>query len=100
MVLDQENTRRLAAELGAVKTYGHFINGQWLDGHSGETIELTNPATRKTLAHIQSGDAVDVDLPQPPTERTANTKRNGVRATFISHVPWLTPKTPGLRRRL
>ena len=62
MVLELENTKRLAAELGAVKTYGHFINGQWLDGHSGETIELTNPATRKTLAYIQAGDAVDVDL--------------------------------------
>jgi aldehyde dehydrogenase len=62
MVLELENTKRLAAELGAVKTYGHFINGVWLDGHSGETIELTNPATRKTLAYIQAGDAVDVDL--------------------------------------
>lgn len=62
MVLELENTKRLAAELGAVRTYGHFINGQWLDGHSGETIELTNPATRKTLAYIQAGDAVDVDL--------------------------------------
>jgi acyl-CoA reductase-like NAD-dependent aldehyde dehydrogenase len=40
----------------------NFINGHWLDGHSGETIELTNPATRKTLAYIQAGDAVDVDL--------------------------------------
>src|SRR6202789_4656886 len=62
MVLELENTKRLAAELSAVKTYGHFINGQWLDGHSGETIELTNPATRKTLAYIQAGDAVDVAL--------------------------------------
>jgi acyl-CoA reductase-like NAD-dependent aldehyde dehydrogenase len=62
MVLELENTKRLAAELGAVKTHGHFINGQWLDGHSGKTIELTNPATRKTLAYIQAGDAVDVDL--------------------------------------
>lgn len=62
MVLELENTKRLAVELSAVKTYGHFINGQWLDGHSGETIELTNPATRKTLAYIQAGDAVDVDL--------------------------------------
>ena len=32
MVLELDNTKRLAAELGAVKTYGHFINGQWLDG--------------------------------------------------------------------
>jgi acyl-CoA reductase-like NAD-dependent aldehyde dehydrogenase len=55
------NTKALAAQLSVVKTYGHFINGQWVDSHSGETIELSNPATRKTLAYIQSGDAVDVN---------------------------------------
>src|SRR3984885_6956263 len=61
MTLQLQDTRRLAAELGTVKNYGHFINGHWVDGHSGKTIELMNPATRKTLAYIQAGDAVDVD---------------------------------------
>ncbi|MBB3228216.1 acyl-CoA reductase-like NAD-dependent aldehyde dehydrogenase [Luteibacter sp. Sphag1AF] len=61
MQLDLGTSKALAAKLSAVKTYGHFINGKWVDGHSGQTIELTNPATRQTLAHIQSGDAVDVD---------------------------------------
>jgi len=62
VVLRLEDTKWLAEELGVVKTYGHFINGHWLDGHGGETIELANPATRKTLAYIQAGDTVDVDL--------------------------------------
>jgi acyl-CoA reductase-like NAD-dependent aldehyde dehydrogenase len=62
VVLRLEDTKWLAEELGVVKTYGQFINGHWLDGHRGETIELANPATRKTLAYIQAGDTVDVDL--------------------------------------
>jgi hypothetical protein len=56
MILELENTKRLAAELGAVETYGHFINGQWLDGHSGETIELTNPATVAGSTYSMSPD--------------------------------------------
>ena len=51
----------LAARLGEPKTYGHFINGEWVGGDSGETIALTNPATRQTLGHIQAGNAADVD---------------------------------------
>jgi acyl-CoA reductase-like NAD-dependent aldehyde dehydrogenase len=57
--IEFNETRQLAKRLSEVKTYGHFIDGQWVEGHSGETIALSNPATRQTLAHIQSGDAVD-----------------------------------------
>ena len=53
--------KSVAEQFGKVKTYGHFIGGKWTDSHSGKTIELSNPATRKKLALIQSGDAVDVD---------------------------------------
>jgi hypothetical protein len=35
MAIELENAERLASELSAVKTYGHFINGHWVDGHSG-----------------------------------------------------------------
>jgi aldehyde dehydrogenase len=56
-----EDTKALADRLAIVKTYGHFINGEWVDGQSGETIELSNPATRKPLAYIQAGNAIDVD---------------------------------------
>ena len=56
-----EQSRQAAETLGAAGTYGHFINGEWVDGNSGETIALFNPATRKSVGAIQSGDAVDVD---------------------------------------
>jgi phenylacetaldehyde dehydrogenase len=55
------NTNEIAARLSKVKTHGHFIDGVWVEGHSGETIELTKPVTRQMLAHIQSGDTIDVD---------------------------------------
>jgi acyl-CoA reductase-like NAD-dependent aldehyde dehydrogenase len=61
MSLTYESSLQLAKRLGAVNTYGHFINGEWVDGHSGKQIELWNPANRQILAHIQAGDAIDVD---------------------------------------
>src|SRR5258705_367811 len=56
-----ENSKALAQRIGQIRTFGHFIAGQWVEGNSGETIELYNPATRQILAHIQSGNAEDVD---------------------------------------
>jgi len=41
------------------KDYGHFINGEWVGGASGEKIPLLNPATGETLCHIQSGNGQD-----------------------------------------
>jgi aldehyde dehydrogenase len=61
MKLELEQARQVAQRLSVVKTYGHFIDGQWTEGASGETIVMTNPATRQVLAHIQSGNAADVD---------------------------------------
>jgi len=61
MSLTYEASSQLASTLGEVKTYGHFINGEWVDGHSGKEIELWNPANRQLLGYIQAGDAVDVD---------------------------------------
>jgi aldehyde dehydrogenase len=62
MTLTRETTAQLAHDLSStVKTYGHFINGQWVESHSDETIDLANPATGALLARIQTGDAVDVD---------------------------------------
>jgi aldehyde dehydrogenase len=40
--------------------YGHFINGEWVAGASGETIAQINPATGKALSLIQSGTKDDV----------------------------------------
>ena len=39
--------------------YGHFINGKWEGGASGEKIGLYNPATGELLSNIQSGNAAD-----------------------------------------
>lgn len=51
----------LAQNCARFQTFGLFIDNEWIDGNSGETIDLLNPATRQTLAAIQAGDSVDVD---------------------------------------
>ncbi len=56
-----EKSKTLAQRMGQVRRFGHFIGGEWVEGSSGETIELSNPANRETLAHIQSGNVKDVD---------------------------------------
>lgn len=61
MELTIERTREAAAKLSVVRTFGHFIGGEWIEGASGETIPLENPATRQVLAHIQAGNAKDVN---------------------------------------
>jgi aldehyde dehydrogenase len=40
--------------------YGLFINGEWLSGATGKTIEQFNPATGEVLGRIQAGSAPDV----------------------------------------
>lgn len=40
--------------------YGHFINGEWVTGSSGETIDLMNPTNGQVLSKIASGNAQDV----------------------------------------
>ncbi len=44
-----------------LESYGHFIDGAWVGGDSGETIAVANPATGEILSHIQAGNARDVD---------------------------------------
>lgn len=60
MEITLERGQSVAALFSAQPTYGHFINGELVGGDSGRTIALSNPATRDVLAHIQSGNAVDV----------------------------------------
>jgi 1-pyrroline dehydrogenase len=38
-----------------------FINGDWTDAASGETLAVINPATEEEIAQVQRGDASDVD---------------------------------------
>lgn len=56
-----QDTKILAGRIGEVRTHGHFIGGEWEEGHNGQTIELSNPSTGKVLGYIQSGDEFDVD---------------------------------------
>ncbi len=44
-----------------VKTYQQFINGEWVDSASGETIDVENPADEQVIAKVQASGAEDVD---------------------------------------
>ncbi|MBU8681431.1 aldehyde dehydrogenase (NAD+) [Staphylococcus saprophyticus] len=43
------------------ENYGLFINGEFVKGHSDETLEVKNPATGETLSHIAKANEKDVD---------------------------------------
>ncbi len=38
-----------------------FIDGDWTDAASGETVAVVNPATEEEIAQVPRGDAADVD---------------------------------------
>ncbi|MGV3244477.1 aldehyde dehydrogenase family protein [Staphylococcus sp. 11261D007BR] len=38
-----------------------YINGEWIDSASGETMEVINPATEEVIGHIAKGNKEDVD---------------------------------------
>lgn len=43
------------------ENYGLFINGEFVKGHSDETLEVKNPATGETSSHITKANEKDVD---------------------------------------
>ncbi|MDW5472673.1 aldehyde dehydrogenase family protein [Staphylococcus equorum] len=43
------------------ENYGLFINGEFVKGHSDETLEVKNPATGETLSHITKANEKDID---------------------------------------
>src|ERR671915_477750 len=45
----------------AVKQQRMFIGGAWVDSASGETQEITSPATGEVLADVPKASAEDVD---------------------------------------
>jgi betaine-aldehyde dehydrogenase len=47
--------------LERVKTHQQFINGEWVDSATGETIAVENPADGQVIAHVQASGAEDVD---------------------------------------
>ncbi|AKQ42947.1 aldehyde dehydrogenase (acceptor) [Aurantiacibacter atlanticus] len=48
-------------EYGIKSEYGHYIGGEWIQGDSGKTIDLINPANGKVLTKIQAGNAKDIE---------------------------------------
>jgi len=38
-----------------------YVNGKWMDGSTGETTDVVNPATEAVLSKIAAGSAQDVD---------------------------------------
>ena len=43
------------------KTHKLFINNEWVEPHSGKTLDVVNPATGKVFAKAAAGDAADID---------------------------------------
>ena len=39
-----------------------YINGEWVDSHSSETIEVMNPSDDSVLGVITAGNSDDVDM--------------------------------------
>lgn len=62
------------------RSYGMFIDNQWVDAESGETIESINPATGEVLTRIPSGTAADVDRAVQAAQRAFA----GWRATTVT----------------
>ncbi len=42
-----------------MKTYQQFIDGKWVDSHSGKTDIVINPANEEPVGIVQDGDAAD-----------------------------------------
>jgi 1-pyrroline dehydrogenase len=45
----------------AAASYQNFIGGEWVDAVERETMDVINPATGETIAHVPRGTAADVD---------------------------------------
>ncbi len=56
-------------------SYGLFIDNQWVEGQSGETIDNLNPATGEFLTRIPNATAADVDRAVQAASRAFNTWR-------------------------
>jgi hypothetical protein len=54
------------------KSYGLFIDGDWVDGH-GQSFSTISPATEKKIATIASADAADVDRAVAAARRAYDT---------------------------
>ena len=71
-------------------SYGLFINGEFVDGKSGETRKTVNPATEEVLADVAEADEADVDAAVTAArgayERTWSTMRGADRAKYLYRI--------------
>ena len=47
--------------MGTVMEYKMFIDGQWVDSESGETMDIINPATQEVVARVPLAGPADVE---------------------------------------
>ena len=52
-----------------------FIDGQWCDGASGQTLPIANPATGTTIAKLARAEKADLDRALDAAERGFKTWR-------------------------
>ena len=45
----------------SVKTYGHFINGEWVDSKSAKTFPVYDPSTEEAIAQVPDATSDDVN---------------------------------------
>ena len=72
-------------------SYGLFINGEFVDGKSGETRKTVNPATEEVLAEVAEAGEADVDRrrrppPGGPSTRTWAPMRGADRAKYLYRI--------------
>lgn len=67
--------------------FGHFIDGKWQESVSGQTIDLSNPATGEIVGSIQAGVAGDVERAVAAAKaaqvKWASTSPNQRQALFL-----------------
>lgn len=55
---------------------GHFINGEFVPGGSGETSDVVNPATGEVISQVLAGGPEDVDLAVSAARQAQRSWRN------------------------
>ncbi|KAI0069864.1 Aldedh-domain-containing protein [Panus rudis PR-1116 ss-1] len=70
---------------------GLFIDGQWVDGSEGKTIDVINPTTGKKIVDVAEGTSRDVDIAVKAAQKAFDTTwglnaPGSVRAKFLSRL--------------
>ena len=78
-----------------------FIDGQWCDGASGNTLPIANPATGAVIARLAHADRADLDHALDAADRgfrvwrktrhTSATRRYARRQRLSASVPTTSP---------